>query len=96
MASRVRSSGVGPSPPVETTRSARSIPAANASRTIASRSGRAVSRSTSTPRVVRARASSPAFVSRVSPTVSSVPMLSSSAVRIGRSDRVDGRAIEAA
>ena len=41
-------------------------------------------RPTRTPRSVRARASSPAFVSRVSPTVSSVPMLSSSAVSSGR------------
>ena len=39
---------------------------------------------TATPSPVRLRASSPAFVSRVSPTVSSVPMLSSSAVRSGR------------
>ena len=42
-------------------------------------SGRPRRRST-----VRLRASSPAFVSRVSPTVSSEPMLSSSAVRSGR------------
>ena len=38
---------------------------------------------TRTPSPVKERASSPAFVSRVSPTVSSLPMLSSSAVRIG-------------
>ena len=39
---------------------------------------------TRTPIPVRDRASSPAFVSRVSPTVSSLPMLSSSAVRSRR------------
>ena len=89
MASRVRSSGVGPRPPVETTRSARSRPARNASVTTSSRSGRAVIRRTRTPRSVSARASSPAFVSRVSPTVSSLPMLRSSAVRSAR--RRDGR-----
>ena len=84
IASRVRSSGVGPSPPVLTTRSARSRPVANASATISSRSGSAVIRPTVTPASVRERASSAALVSRVSPTVSSEPMLSSSAVRMRR------------
>ena len=85
MASRVRSSGVGPRPPVETTRS-RARPARRRTPrvTSSSRSGTAVSRTTSTPCAVRARASSPAFVSRVSPTVSSLPMLRRLAVRIGR------------
>ena len=89
IASRVRSSGVGPSPPVETTRSARPRPAVNASVTAARSSGRAVSRPTRTPSPVSERASSPAFVSRVSPTVSSLPMLSSSAVRMWRRGSVD-------
>ena len=84
IASRVRSSGVGPSPPVETTRSARPRPARNASVTWSRSSGSAVSRTTRTPIPVSERASSPAFVSRVSPTVSSLPMLSSSAVRSRR------------
>ena len=52
-------------------------------------SGRAVSRVTRTPRSVSPRASSPALVSRVSPTVSSVPMLRSS--RGQQVSRLDGR-----
>ena len=55
-----------------------------ASVTTSSRSGSAVSRPTVTPRIVSERASSPAFVSLVSPTVSSLPMLRSSALRSGR------------
>ena len=46
-------------------------------------------RPTRTPASVSVRASSPAFVSRVSPTVSSVPMLRSSAVRMRRAWGVD-------
>ena len=79
-ASRVRSSGVGPRPPVVRTRSARPSAASSAPRTTSRSSGMACSRSTCTPRAVRSRASSPAFVSRVSPTVISLPTLSSSAV----------------
>ena len=76
--------GVGPSPPVETTRSAR--PSAAGQRVAdrrRARRARAWIRPTATPMPVRLRARSPAFVSRVSPTVSSVPMLSSSAVTDG-------------
>jgi hypothetical protein len=79
--SRVRSSGVGPRPPVETTRSTRPRASAYARLTVARSSRSAVIRTTCTPSAVSDRASSPAFVSRVSPTVSSVPMLSTSAVR---------------
>ena len=85
IASRVRSSGVGPSPPVVTTRSARPSAASSAPRTTSRSSGSACSRRTCTPRAVRSRASSPAFVSRVSPTVISLPTLSSSAVKSRRS-----------
>ncbi len=84
MASRVRSSGVGPRPPVEITRSARSRALANASRTTSRTSGTATRRSMATPAAVRPRASSPAFVSRVSPTVSSAPMDTIEAMRSGR------------
>ena len=89
IASRVRSSGVGPRPPVEMTRSDRSSAAAKASVTATRSSGSAVSRVTRTPRPVSERAISPAFVSRVSPTVSSLPMLSSSAVRSRRETASD-------
>ena len=57
------------------------MPSRKASLTASRSSGRAVSRPTRTPMAVSDLASSPAFVSRVSPTVSSLPMLSSSAVR---------------
>ena len=46
-------------------------------------------RPTRTPDAAERRASSPAFVSRVSPTVSSEPMLSSSAVSRRRDTRSD-------
>ena len=83
MASRVRSSGVGPRPPVEMTTSDRLRPFSKASLTTSRRSGTAVRRPIRTPRWASSRAISPAFVSRVSPTVSSVPIESSSAVRRG-------------
>ena len=83
IASRVRSSGVGPRPPVETTRWARTMPAAKASRTISRSSGTPVRRVTRTPAAVSQAANSPAFVSRVSPVVSSEPTDNSSAVRRG-------------
>ena len=85
--SRVRSSGVGPRPPVEITRSDRRSASANASRTTSSRSGTAVSRPTRTPARVRSRARSPAFVSRVSPVVTTPPTTfdTSSSIATGRS-----------
>ena len=73
MASRVRSSGVGPSPPVTTTRSVRARPSVIAAVTASRSSGRATMRSIDTPQSVRSRARSPEFVSRVPPVVSSVP-----------------------
>ena len=66
-------------PPVETMRSTRPSAPRNAAATSSNRSGSAVSRPTATPATVSARASSPRTW-RVSPTVSSEPMLSSSAV----------------
>ena len=84
IASRVRSSGVGPRPPVETTRSARSRASAKAWLTASRSSGSAWILVTVIPSAVRLRASSPAFVSRVSPTVNSLPMLRSSADNSGR------------
>ncbi len=83
-ASRVRSSGVGPRPPVVTTRSARPSAARSASTTVARSSGRFEIRTTVTPRATIDRASSPLLVSVVSPTVSSVPIASSSAVTSAR------------
>ncbi len=83
-ASRVRSSGVGPRPPVDTTRSTAASASRKAAVTSARSSGTATMRRTLTPWSESARASSPPFVSRVSPAVSSLPTASSSAVRIGR------------
>src|SRR5512140_3531125 len=80
MASRVRSSGVGPRPPVRTTRSDRSSAPSIADRRAGSSSGIDVVRRTTTPASVRPRARSPAFVSRVSPVVSSEPTDRTSAV----------------
>ncbi len=73
MASRVRSSGVGPRPPVSSTRSLRASPSRMASVTATRSSGNAANRMTATPIAVRSRARSPEFVSRVDPLVSSVP-----------------------
>ena len=75
MASRVRSSGVGPKPPVEITRSAVAIACLKESATSCRSSGKSVVRRTSTPSSVSARARSPLLVSRVQPLVSSLPIL---------------------
>ena len=83
-ASRVRSSGVGPRPPVVTTRSARESAVRSASTTTSRSSGRSAIRETATPWATSERASSPLLVSVVSPTVSSEPIARSSAVRIRR------------
>ncbi len=85
--SRVRSSGVGPRPPVETTRSTSERAVTKASRTTDSSSGSAVTRRTSTPAAVRSAASSPALVSRVSPTVISEPIERISARSMPRTGR---------
>ena len=85
IASRVRSSGVGPSPPVVITRSACASASRSAPATTSRRSGRAEIRSTSTPSAVSSRAISPELVSWVSPTSSSAPTASSSAPSIRRS-----------
>ena len=85
IASRVRSSGVGPRPPVVITRSA-------SAERVAQGAGHDLEpvragprcRSTSTPSAVSSRARSPELVSWVSPTSSSAPTASSSAVSIGR------------
>src|SRR6478609_6475635 len=82
--SRVRSSGVGPSPPVVTTRSARVRASRSAATTTGWSSGRFATRSTVTPFATSDRARSPLLVSVVSPTVSSVPIATSSARRMGR------------
>ena len=88
MASRVRSSGVGPRPPVETTRS----DPLQAGRERLGDDLQSIRQRRDPPdRDARRRSASgrapPAFVSRVSPTVSSEPMLSSSAVRSRRAGR---------
>jgi hypothetical protein len=83
-ASRVRWSGVGPRPPVATTRSTDPSASRKAAVTRARSSGTARIRCTSTPEPANARASSPPFVSRVSPVVSSLPTTRSSAVLSGR------------
>jgi hypothetical protein len=83
-ASRVRSSGVGPRPPVATTRSTAPSASVNVLPTRVRSSGRATIRRTTTPCSDSERASSPPFVSRVSPAVSSLPTATSSAVLKGR------------
>ena len=83
MPSRVRSSGVGPRPPLVTTRSTRPSAAVMASAMVSRSSGSCVMRRTSTPRSVSERARSPLLVSRVSPTSSSAPMARSSAEAMG-------------
>ena len=66
------------------TRSARASAVRSASTTTPRSSGRFDTRRTVTPCATRERASSPLLVSVVSPTVSSVPTASSSAVTMGR------------
>ena len=83
IASRVRSSGVGPRPPVVTTRSAAESASPNAALTVSSLSGSASIQATSTPTSASDRARSPLLVSRVSPAVISLPTASRTAVWSG-------------
>ncbi len=74
----VMSSRVGPRPPVVSTAPVRRSPARTASVISGARSGTAVRRTTSTPWAPNARAISAPLLSRVNPSSSSVPMVTSS------------------